>query len=104
MRLPSCSLRLPIRGLLQLLERFYEPTGGVILVDGRPLASLDPSWVRRHVGYIHQEPVLFGTTILDNIRYGSPGATDAQVHPGHPRRPVELLRLTMHVYVCTQMR
>ena len=64
----------------QLLERFYEPTGGTILLDGVPLNTLDPSWLRRHMGYINQEPTLFGTTILDNIRYGSPHATLEQVH------------------------
>ena len=64
----------------QLLERFYEPTGGTILLDGVPLNTLDPSWLRRHMGYNNQEPTLFGTPILDNIRYGSPHATLEQVH------------------------
>lgn len=63
-----------------LLERFYEPQGGVIKLDGHNLADLDPSWLRGHVlGYISQEPVLFGCSVLENIRYGQPSATDEQV-------------------------
>ena len=63
-----------------LLERFYEPTDGVILLDGVPLSTLDPSWLRRDViGYISQEPVLFAATIAENIRYGRPGASEEEV-------------------------
>ncbi|NXP71194.1 ABCB8 protein, partial [Ramphastos sulfuratus] len=64
-----------------LLERFYEPTQGTITLDGHDIATLDPSWLRGHViGFISQEPVLFGTTILENIRFGKPGASDAEVY------------------------
>ena len=63
-----------------LLERFYEPTDGAILLDGVPLSTLDPSWLRRDViGYISQEPVLFAATIAENIRYGRPGASEEEV-------------------------
>ncbi|OXB55251.1 UNVERIFIED_CONTAM: hypothetical protein H355_012616, partial [Colinus virginianus] len=63
-----------------LLERFYEPTCGSITLDGRDIASLDPSWLRGHViGFISQEPVLFGTSIMENIRFGKPGASDEEV-------------------------
>ena len=63
-----------------LLERFYDPQQGSVLLDGHPLSSLDPSWVRREVaGYIHQEPVLFATSVMENIRYGRPSATDQEV-------------------------
>ncbi|XP_069715208.1 mitochondrial potassium channel ATP-binding subunit [Phaenicophaeus curvirostris] len=63
-----------------LLERFYEPTRGTISLDGHDLSSLDPSWLRGDViGFISQEPVLFGTSILENIRCGKPTATDAEV-------------------------
>ncbi|KAI7899749.1 ABC transporter type 1, transmembrane domain-containing protein [Cokeromyces recurvatus] len=58
-----------------LLERFYEPTEGDILLDGHDLKTLDPSWLRHHIGFINQEPVLFATSILENIRYGCPDAT-----------------------------
>ena len=64
-----------------LLERFYEPQGGQIFIDEYPLENLDPSWVRGEViGYINQEPVLFGTSVMENIRYGRPDATNEEVH------------------------
>ncbi|NWY66055.1 ABCB8 protein, partial [Erithacus rubecula] len=63
-----------------LLERFYEPTAGTITLDGQDIAGLDPSWLRGQViGFISQEPVLFGTTIMENIRFGRPEASDAEV-------------------------
>ena len=63
-----------------LLERFYEPTGGRIYLDDSPLDELDPSWLRgRVLGFINQEPVLFATTIIENIRYGRPSASDQEV-------------------------
>ncbi|KXS13178.1 hypothetical protein M427DRAFT_146745 [Gonapodya prolifera JEL478] len=63
----------------QLCERFYEPQTGSILVDGRPLNSLDPTWLRTQIGYIDQNPVLFATSIFENIRYGKPDATLEEV-------------------------
>ncbi|CAG8541782.1 1272_t:CDS:10 [Paraglomus occultum] len=62
-----------------LIERFYDPDAGEIILDSVPLSSLDPSWLRRHIGYINQEPVLFATTIYENIRYGKPDATRKEV-------------------------
>ncbi|XP_003410060.2 mitochondrial potassium channel ATP-binding subunit isoform X1 [Loxodonta africana] len=64
-----------------LLERFYDPTAGVVLLDGRDLRTLDPSWLRGQViGFISQEPVLFGTTIMENIRFGKLEASDEEVY------------------------
>ncbi|XP_072269199.1 mitochondrial potassium channel ATP-binding subunit isoform X2 [Pyxicephalus adspersus] len=63
-----------------LLERFYDPDHGAVELDGVDIRSLDPSWLRGEVvGFINQEPVLFGTTVLENIRFGRPEATDAEV-------------------------
>ncbi len=62
-----------------LLSRFYDPQEGRITLDDVPLPELDPDWLREHVGVVRQEPILFATTIADNIRYGRPSATDAQV-------------------------
>lgn len=63
-----------------LLERFYDPLGGVIMLDGLDIRTLDPSWLRGQViGYINQEPVLFGSSVMENIRFGKPEATDAEV-------------------------
>ncbi|CEG64419.1 hypothetical protein RMATCC62417_01396 [Rhizopus microsporus] len=65
--------------IASLLERFYEPTAGNIYLDGEELRTLDPSWLREHIGFINQEPVLFATSILENIRYGRPDATLEEV-------------------------
>ena len=53
---------------------------GHIELDGHLLSELDPSWLRKDViGYINQEPVLFATTVMENIRYGCPNASDDDV-------------------------
>ncbi|XP_055530564.1 mitochondrial potassium channel ATP-binding subunit [Wyeomyia smithii] len=66
--------------IASLLERFYEPTGGRITIDGHNLSELSPYWLRGQlIGFIEQQPILFGTTILENIRYGRPDATEAEV-------------------------
>ncbi|CAH1785890.1 unnamed protein product, partial [Owenia fusiformis] len=63
-----------------LLERFYDVSGGSITLDNHDIRELDPSWMRGHViGFINQEPVLFATSVLENIRYGRPDATDSEV-------------------------
>ncbi|CAO3592656.1 unnamed protein product [Absidia cylindrospora] len=65
--------------IASLLERFYEPTHGNVYLDGHALTSLDPSSLRHHIGFINQEPILFATSILENIRYGRPDATMDEV-------------------------
>ncbi len=62
-----------------LLARFYDPAGGMVRYDGADVRALDPDWLRRQVGMVSQEPVLFAASIADNIRYGRPSATDAEV-------------------------
>ncbi|XP_061879488.1 mitochondrial potassium channel ATP-binding subunit isoform X1 [Entelurus aequoreus] len=63
-----------------LLERFYDPTSGVVMLDGLDIRTLDLCWLRGQViGFINQEPVLFGASIIENIRFGKPEATDAEV-------------------------
>ena len=63
-----------------LLERFYDVDAGSVSIDGVDLRTLDPKWLRgRAIGYINQEPVLFATSIMENIRFGRPGATDQEV-------------------------
>lgn len=64
-----------------LLERFYEPSAGNIKLDGYKLSDISPYWLRANVlGFIEQQPVLFGTSILENVRYGKPDATQDDVH------------------------
>ncbi|XP_044746147.1 mitochondrial potassium channel ATP-binding subunit isoform X2 [Coccinella septempunctata] len=66
--------------VVALLERFYDVNEGSITLDGEELRTLDPSWLRkRALGLISQEPILFGTSVIENIRYGKPGATDEEV-------------------------
>ncbi|NOK16487.1 ABC transporter ATP-binding protein [Corallococcus carmarthensis] len=65
--------------LVALLTRLYDPDAGRILLDGRDLRELDPSWLRQQTGIVSQEPLLFSCSIADNIRYGRPDATDAEV-------------------------
>ncbi len=62
-----------------LLSRFYDPVAGHVQLDDTPYAELDADWLREQVGVVSQEPILFATTIADNIRYGAPGATDEQI-------------------------
>jgi len=66
--------------LAALLERFYDVNSGQISLDGHDIRTLNPSWLRGQViGFINQEPVLFATSVLENIRYGRPTATDQEV-------------------------
>ncbi|MEE9253775.1 MAG: ABC transporter transmembrane domain-containing protein, partial [Pseudomonadales bacterium] len=65
--------------LFDLILRFYDPDAGAILLDGVDLRRLDPAELRANVGLVRQEPVLFTGTVLDNIHYGRPEASLAQV-------------------------
>lgn len=65
--------------LINLLARFYEPTSGVIEIDGRDYKSRSIQWLHKRLGYVLQSPQLFSTTILENIRYGKLDATDEEV-------------------------
>jgi len=65
--------------IVKLVSRFYDPTEGQVAVDGLELRDLDLGAYRRQLGYVPQEPFLFRGTIRDNIAYGRPDATDAEV-------------------------
>lgn len=65
--------------LMNLLMRFYDPTWGTIRLDGSPLDRVSTADLRRQLGVVLQEPVIFRASLADNIRYGCPEATDAQV-------------------------
>ena len=54
-----------------LVERFYDPVGGRLTLDGNDLRVFNIHWLRSQVGLVGQEPVLFDTTIAENIRYGA---------------------------------
>jgi ATP-binding cassette subfamily B protein len=63
----------------QLLLRFYDPDGGRVLIDDVQLTDLKPEDVRGSIGLVPQETVLFGASARENIRYGRPNATDAEI-------------------------
>ncbi|MGF9693848.1 ABC transporter ATP-binding protein [Rhizobium sp. 0TCS1.26] len=65
--------------IISLIPRFYDPAEGAILIDGQDIAKVTKSSLRRHLAYVSQQPYLFEGTIRDNIRYGRPEATDAEV-------------------------
>ncbi|XP_010147784.1 PREDICTED: multidrug resistance protein 1-like [Eurypyga helias] len=63
----------------QLLQRFYDPVQGEITLDGRDIRTLNVKWLRENIGIVSQEPVLFATTIAENIRYGREDISDAEI-------------------------
>jgi ABC-type methionine transport system ATPase subunit len=64
---------------VQLLERFYDVTEGVILLDGRDIRELNPRWLHRRMALVSQEPILFQMSIRENVRYGKQKATDEDI-------------------------
>ncbi|KAL8518275.1 hypothetical protein ACS0TY_009585 [Phlomoides rotata] len=65
--------------IISLIERFYDPVAGQILLDGRDLKSYNLRWLRNHLGLVQQEPIIFSTTIRENIIYARHNASEAEV-------------------------
>jgi ATP-binding cassette subfamily B protein len=65
--------------IASLLLRFYDPEEGAVRIDGHDVRELDPGWLRRRIGLVAQEPLLFSTSIAENIRYGRPEATREEI-------------------------
>ncbi len=65
--------------VFQLVQRFYEPESGQILLDGQPIERLDLHALRERIGLVPQEATIFSTDALENIRYGRPDASEAEV-------------------------
>src|SRR5262249_43777589 len=65
--------------LFHLLLRFYDPSSGTISFDGVPVRQADPQAVRGHIALVPQEPIVFAASARENIRFGRPDATDAEV-------------------------
>ena len=65
--------------LCQLIPRFYDVTGGRILVDGQDVREVSQRSLRHNIGIVQQDVFLFAGTILENIRYGRPDATESEV-------------------------
>ncbi len=63
--------------IIQLIERFYDPSEGQVFIDGHNLKKLNIKAVRKNlIGYVGQEPVLFNNSIYENIRFGKEDATE----------------------------
>lgn len=65
--------------VISLIERFYDPLGGEILIDNINLKEYQLKWIREKIGLVSQEPVLFASSIRDNIAYGKDGATNEEI-------------------------
>ncbi|XP_015512051.1 multidrug resistance protein homolog 49 isoform X1 [Neodiprion lecontei] len=64
---------------LQLIQRLYDPHQGEVHLDGVDISKLNVQWLRSHIGVVGQEPVLFDTTIRENIRYGNENVTEEEM-------------------------
>ncbi|XP_069791409.1 bile salt export pump isoform X4 [Narcine bancroftii] len=64
---------------VELIQRFYDPKQGMVTLDGHDIRSLNIQWLRSLIGIVEQEPVLFATTIEENIRYGRDGLTRDEI-------------------------
>ena len=65
--------------LVNLVCRFFEPTMGEVLIDGRDARDRSQLWLHSNIGYVLQTPHLFSGTVRDNLRYGKPDASDAEI-------------------------
>ena len=65
--------------IFHLIMRFYDPTAGRVLVDGVDLTKADPEDIRRHIAVVPQETMILAASVMDNIRYGRPEASDEDV-------------------------
>ena len=65
--------------IVNLICRFFEPTGGTLLIDGRDARERSQLWLHSAIGYVLQTPHLFSGTIRDNLKYGNPDATEEQI-------------------------
>jgi ABC-type multidrug transport system fused ATPase/permease subunit len=64
---------------MQLLQRFYDPIDGSVEIDGIAVNRYNLRWLRQHIGVVSQEPILFQTTIRENILFGKMDATQDQI-------------------------
>ena len=81
--------------LVNLLCRFYEPTEGQVLIDGRPAGERSQLWLHSHLGYVLQSPHLFSGTVRENLQYGKPNATDEEIWQALRRVSAEQVVLRM---------
>ncbi|KFK34765.1 hypothetical protein AALP_AA5G190700 [Arabis alpina] len=65
--------------IISLIERYYDPVAGQVLLDGRDLKLYNLRWLRSHMGLVQQEPIIFSTTIRENIIYARHNASEAEM-------------------------
>ncbi|GJW15088.1 ABC transporter B family member 6 [Tanacetum coccineum] len=65
--------------IISLIERFYDPVAGQVNLDGRDLKQFNLRWLRNHLGVVQQEPIIFSTTIRENIIYARHNASEAEI-------------------------
>ncbi|RDX81090.1 ABC transporter B family member 2, partial [Mucuna pruriens] len=65
--------------VISLILRFYDPTSGTVMIDGKDIKKLNLKSLRKHIGLVQQEPALFATSIYENIVYGKEGGSEAEV-------------------------
>ncbi|MFS8012661.1 putative ABC-type xenobiotic transporter [Helianthus anomalus] len=65
--------------IISLIERFYDPVAGQVMLDGRDLKQFNLRWLRNHLGLVQQEPIIFSTTIRENIIYARHNASEAEI-------------------------
>lgn len=65
--------------VISLILRFYDPSSGRVMVDGKDIRRLHLKSLRKHIGLVQQEPALFAASIYENILYGKEGASDSEV-------------------------
>ncbi|HEY4479424.1 MAG TPA: ABC transporter ATP-binding protein [Candidatus Paceibacterota bacterium] len=89
--------------LVRLVLRFYDPEGGVILVDGQDITKVTQESLRANIALVPQDPILFHRTLMENIRYGRPDATDEEVldaaKKAHCHEFIDSLPLRYETYV-----
>lgn len=81
--------------VVSLIERFYEPLSGSVLLDGHDIKELDVKWLRRQIGLVNQEPALFATSIRENILYGKGDATMEEIN--HAAKLSEAITFINHL-------
>jgi ATP-binding cassette subfamily B protein len=76
--------------IFQLLLRFYDPTSGIVSLDGIDIAEADPADLRARIALVPQDAVIFGASIADNIAYGAPGASRDEIRAAAERAAADL--------------
>ena len=66
--------------IIRLIERFYDPQAGEVFIDSVNIRKFQLQWIRKKIGLVSQEPILFASTIKENLAYGKDGATLEEIH------------------------